>query len=558
MYLITRSIKVMRRAAALTALACACCLTPQFALAQKAKTTTYVVQPGETLLGIAHRHGTTLDHMLSLNPGMNPDYVQAGQKLVVPAGKAEPYVAPTKQTTPAAKPATQTAKPVAPQAVQPAVAVTQAQVGQQPQPRYVTTYRNYTVKRKDTAYSLAKANGITVDELMEANPDMRQAGYKLKKGTTLRIPVKQLAPEPTYHGLSTIRLAVVLPFSGSGLENERSVEFYRGVLMGIEDLKQSGLNVTVTAWDEPAPDMSVAAVMTEVRLSEPDVVLGPLYPTHFNDVTAAAGKMTRVVVPFSSKVPQVDYRSDVYVINTPASYEGEVQENLFVQAFGKNATIVMLHSAAGDKRALCESLQQRLYKEGCQVVSAPLSSHAAQIVTALSGKGAKRVVLMPDNSSEDTFNMLRSTEAELRRMLPGVEISLVGYEPLIALSEGSGRQALHDADAYVFASNYYYPHTAAAQAFASRYRQWFKADLLDSKPRMAPLGYDFSRTFLANMATYGYDYTTQPAREGTLAAQGKLQTDLKFLAVKGGGYVNRSMWLIHFKRDMSIVKLSAY
>lgn len=544
----------MRHTLTVAALTCACSLVPQTTWAQKAKTTTYTVQPGETLLGIAHRHGTTLDHMLSLNPGMNPDYVQAGQTLVVPAGKAEPYVPPTKQTTPQAaatqQPAARPATPPSP--------LTQVQVGSKPQPRTVISYSNYTVKKKETAYGIAKDHNITVDELMEANPDMRRPDYKLKKGVTLRIPAKEVIPEPAYQGLSTINLAVVLPFSGSNIENVRSVEFYRGVLMGIEELKRTGLNVVVHAWNEPGPDASIGSLMSEVRAATPDVVLGPLYPTHFADVASLSGKKTKVVVPFSSKVPPVDYRSDVYVINTPAAYESQVQQDLFVQAFGKNASIVILHSAAGDKRSFCENLQQRLYKEGSQVTSVSEAARAPQILTALNGKTPQRVVLVPDNSSEQTFKVLCSTVTELRRLMPGAEISLVGYEPLIALSQTTERQALHEANAYIFTPNYYYPYTKAAKEFSALYHKWFKTDLLESKPVMAPLGYDFSRTFLSNLASYGYDYATQTAREGSLAAQSKLQTDLKFLAVNGGGYVNRGMWLIHFKPDMSIVKLSAY
>ena len=64
-------------------------------IAQKAAGTTqpYRVKAGETMLGIANRHGTTLSHLLQLNPGMNPDYVQKDQVIRVPA------TAPTPQAT---------------------------------------------------------------------------------------------------------------------------------------------------------------------------------------------------------------------------------------------------------------------------------------------------------------------------------------------------------------------------------------------------------------------------------------------------------------------------
>ena len=46
----------------------------------------------------------------------------------------------------------------------------------------------YTVKKKDTIFSIAKKYGLSLPELMEANPEMKQEGYVLKKGDTLFIP----------------------------------------------------------------------------------------------------------------------------------------------------------------------------------------------------------------------------------------------------------------------------------------------------------------------------------------------------------------------------------
>lgn len=39
----------------------------------------------------------------------------------------------------------------------------------------------YKVKKKDTIFSIAKKNGLTVVELMDANPVMKQEGYELKR-----------------------------------------------------------------------------------------------------------------------------------------------------------------------------------------------------------------------------------------------------------------------------------------------------------------------------------------------------------------------------------------
>lgn len=529
------------------------------------KTVKYTVQPGETILGIAHRHGTTLDHLLSLNPGVQPDYVQAGQVVIVPyvSGGAEP--APTPAQRAAAARATEKNVVVKKQpaagnaAIMPnAVSkVSYAEVGQQPQPVKVT-YKEYKAKKKETAYGIAKANNITVDELIEANPEMKQEGYKLKKGSVLRIPVKPIVKKPTFEGLNTIRLAVILPLVGNGVEFDRSVEFYRGLLMGVEELKQAGVNVVVSVYNEPAPDVSIASQMLQVVGQNPDVIVGPLYPTHFTDVTAVSAKKVKVVVPFSSKVPQVDYRPEVYVLNTPAVYENALALDLFMTNFKKQTHVILLHGQSGNKRSFSEELQRRLSSAGYDIVSLPTSASTQQMTAALLGKKQGEYIIVPDDASEATMKQMLTKTADLQHALSGAQISLLGYESWLPYAEGSMREQIHAANTYILTPNYYYPYTTASKAFYDKYRKWFKADFVSSKPRMAPLGYDFARGFLGSMATYGYDFSTQSPQKGSVAAQPKLQSEPRFITVGGnGGYVSRSMWLVRFKRDMSIVKISA-
>src|SRR3712207_6351043 len=52
----------------------------------------------------------------------------------------------------------------------------------------------YKVKKKDTIFGIAKQYGITMPELMEANPEMKVEGYELKKGDYIFIPFSKAAP----------------------------------------------------------------------------------------------------------------------------------------------------------------------------------------------------------------------------------------------------------------------------------------------------------------------------------------------------------------------------
>lgn len=478
-----------------------------------ARTATYTVKAGDTAMAIARQHHTSLGQLLALNPGMQAGQIRPNQTIQVPASPST-----------------------------------------QQQPAYI----EYLVKRKDTPYSLAKAHGITVEELMEANPSLHGEGPKLKKGSVIRIPVKKAATAPQATGLRSIRVAVVLPFVGAGVEYERSTEFYRGMLLGIEALKEANINIHVSAYDEPDPDSSIQPLMQQVTAGKPDLIVGPLYPSHFADVSSASSHKTKVAIPFSSKVPQVDYRPDVFVLNTPSKYEASLAVDLFASSFKKQTTVVLLHSLDGNKKAFCVELQRRLLAAGYRILSLPASNSAEQIREAFRGNNKGEYVIVPDDARERTLQQLLPKLATLRQQLPHARISLVGYDAWIPLSEGSYKQAFHQADTYILAANYFYPYTQAAKAFTKKYELWFKTPMLDSRPRMAPLGFDFSQSFLGGLAAYGYDFNTQPPAANSLTALPKLQTDLRFISVgQGGGYLNRSMWLVHFKPDLTIVKLAA-
>jgi len=64
----------------------------------------YVIQEGDTLLGIALDHGTTVEAIASVNPDVNLDLIFPGQEVVVPLATPTPTPSPTASLTPTATP----------------------------------------------------------------------------------------------------------------------------------------------------------------------------------------------------------------------------------------------------------------------------------------------------------------------------------------------------------------------------------------------------------------------------------------------------------------------
>lgn len=104
----------------------------------------------------------------------------------------------------------------------------------------------YQVKKKDTLYGIAKKYNISVDALIEANPEMKVDGFELKKGSYVCIPYAssttsgQANNKPVRTPIQTVKLpfsgktvrvGVMLPLHDVDGDGRRMTEFYRGMLI---------------------------------------------------------------------------------------------------------------------------------------------------------------------------------------------------------------------------------------------------------------------------------------------------------------------------------------
>jgi LysM repeat protein len=155
---------------------------------QSGGATSYTVKSGDTLAGIAARFGVSLEDLRAANPNIDGSTLSIGQSVKLPVATDAPPAAATEVPTKAAA-ATQAATAAATQAATateaapvdtpvPAATATPASVGQ-----------SYTVVEGDIPVAIAQKFGITVEELLAANPGLDPTGLKI--GQVLIIPPKR-------------------------------------------------------------------------------------------------------------------------------------------------------------------------------------------------------------------------------------------------------------------------------------------------------------------------------------------------------------------------------
>ena len=479
-------------------------LYAQIAEAQQ-KSTPHVVQGGETLYSLARLHHTTIDKILSINPGLTVESLQAGQTILLPTGGA------------AESPIT------------------------------------HVVSKGDTMWNIAKRYNITVDELVAANPEMKQADYKLKKGSIINIPAVTTAsnsPTQTATPISkTVGIAFLLPMKATGVEGERSVEFYRGFLMAADKLRDNGRDINIYTYNEDANQSSLVTIINKLKTQKPDVIIGPVYPAHFTEVANfAKEQQIRMVVPFSSKAWQVHTTPQLCLLNTPMQYQQIFAADLFLKIF-KIRNAVFMHINNANEQTFTQQLKGRLNAAGVTTTVCNLDAPLTQLKSACAKN--KQTVIVPDNSDPAVLRQLLERIKQFCAQYPKYKVSLFGYPGWLD-HEQALREDFHVADTYIYTNAFYNPYSRGIAEFNAQYKAWFNAEPLDVTPRMGLLGYDLATHLLQGFFTYGKNFTTQ--RAGT----GMLQSNMHFAATEaGGGLVNNSVSFIHYKSDKTIEQIQS-
>ena len=241
----------------------------------KSPLTTYTVQPKEGKWRIAYKYGITVQELEDLNPNMK-DVLQPGDVVNVPNKDEE----------------------------------TIKEVDEK--------YSYYTVLPKEGFYRIKLKTGLTQEQLEKLNPELEASG--LKEGMVLKIPFK--AENSTIEGVvsetksnleevnltnvtkdrSTKTVAVMLPFglhkvntdsiydTKKQIKEDRylsvSLDFYSGVKVALDSLKDLGVNLKVDVYDTQNRESKVASILSSNNFSDTDVVIGPLMPKLFNTVAS--------------------------------------------------------------------------------------------------------------------------------------------------------------------------------------------------------------------------------------------------------------------------------
>lgn len=427
----------------------------------------------------------------------------------------------------------------------------------------------YTVKKKDTVFGIANKYGLTLPELMDANPDMKKEGYVLKKGDTLFIPYEkkakaangQSAAAPTSIAAAaptaaaskvstakagTVKVGVMLPLHDVDGDGKRMVEYYRGILMACDALKKQGVSTDIHAWNVPI-DADIRTTLLQEGASQCDVIFGPLYS---KQVAPLAGFCKaygiKMVIPFSINGDDVEQNKEIFQVYQSPETLNEAAIKAFLNRFTNvHPIFVDCNDSTSRKGNFTFGLRKQLESKKINYSITNINSTIDQFAKAFVPSKQNVVILNTGRMPQLTQVLNKLDEFDAK--YPGAIISLYGYTEWLMYAKYN-MERFYKYDTYIPSTFYYNANSAETQALERTYKQWFHQPMQVAMPRFALIGYDHAMFFINGLHTQGKDF----ASSSRVQNDKPVQTPLRFVRTAKGGYRNTCFQLIHYTFNKQI------
>lgn len=448
----------------------------------------------------------------------------------------------------------------------------------------------HKVKRHETVFGIARNYNITIDELLNANPEMREKGYELKKGAVIFIPYSkddatqsstatgktlpakttaatdkssarstaktapQSAAKPAAHRLSTIRIGIMLPFLDHSSEGTRMVEYYRGVRAALDSLSKEGIKTEINLWNINKDSVVTSVLAHNPAIAKQNIIFGPLYTSQVRPLADFCRKNAiKLVMPFSVSADDVTTNPYVYQIYQDDAALSGRSIGAFIERFaqGYRPIFVNTNTPSDGKYAFTKALREVLEGKGIKPEITNLNTPLGDFAKHFSSTTANVIIL--NSGAYKPLERLCAKLDSLKKEYPSLRISTYGYNEWFIYQP--------NLESYFFKYNvhipttYYFSRTSDRvenfeHEYKARYGQGMNPDCL---PRMALLGFDHTIFFVRGISKYGTDFNGI-AKQDT--GYKPMQSRLIFKREGKGGYQNSIFQIIRFKTDGTMDSLT--
>ncbi|RKV90347.1 MAG: LysM peptidoglycan-binding domain-containing protein [Bacteroidetes bacterium] len=349
----------------------------------------------------------------------------------------------------------------------------------------------HLVQPKETIYGICKQYNISKEDLFRRNPRLQTEG--LKYGDTIFIAsAGKTLGNTTDDNTRTYKIAYLLPFSIGEKERnvniERFIDFYRGSLIAMEDIKTSGVSLEVYTFDTQLGTSKTQEIVKSKLPKDIDLIIGPAYPEQITQVASFAKKNNIVqVVPFTSHISNSDRYAQQYQFNpVPNDLDKIVAANIFNKFKDNNIYMVYFSNEENEQSfyTLPEQLERLMKSKSVRYVRLNINDISKDKIASIANNNKHNLMVIRQCQTSDFQELIDMFDNNTRNITFVTEHNIFDY--------AQKDKSLKNKD---FVS-YSLFNTAPTNKYISSYNNYFPTrSKAQSTPNYDLLGYDITLYF---------------------------------------------------------------
>ena len=251
----------------------------------------------------------------------------------------------------------------------------------------------HKVRKRETLYSLSKSYQVTIDQIMQNNPELIENG--LQKGKEIKIiyKIKNCIEDSLINAISStissteidsvnnIKIALFLPFlidkfdtlKANYLPSEtfpidkssiQSVQLFNGVILALDSLKKMGYKIDLSIYDTQKDSLHTVELLQNIELLNANLIIGPVFSKQIKIIRNFAKKYSIPMICPSAIPNQALFQYPVlYKINPSKSTQILAIANYLKKQNISNDNITLLANKKNSKSLKYAQLFADVYND---------------------------------------------------------------------------------------------------------------------------------------------------------------------------------------------------
>lgn len=353
-----------------------------------------------------------------------------------------------------------------------------------------------------------------------------------------------------------VKVALLLPFYGKERATNRIlskaepfIQFYEGILLAVDSLKNRGVNVDLHVYDTERDVQKVVRIAEELNILNPDLIIGPVYGSTFKAVIDnLQNRNIPVVYPLSNRMENLgSYPNFVQVNASFTTLADEMAKWLSVQS--EQANIINIRLAENNKKdeqIVASKAEKKIFTDktsnlkGINYFNWNFDREPLAALKEILNPHKENIIILPTSS-----------EAEVSKILPSLSmyagkypITVIGF-PEWQTFTSVDHETYFKLNVKLLGYSYIDYSTEKAKRFSTNFRRYFYTE----PTNLANKAYDIGLYFIGLAAKY-HDRTLDALN---YFPQDGVFSRFSFSTIENGqGRENKGLYIINYGSDYQL------